>query len=1168
MNEKLPPQGKARTTRYDLVELARVWNEVRVAPPMPPDHYPGLQRGPGEAPIKRLRVALLDPHIGLGMQLRWNIALEALRRNTAATGAAMNGWDATYIDCSLPDGFHRLGSSSHDEATARAFQAKATAKTSLEGLCAILNGTFGEHYRKVALRHRMTPALFQIPYHGAEAVEEFDHLLHSGEESRYCRANRTLLPLTKQFFPNAERSETERKIIARLSCPNGGRPIQCITAPGAQTAVEALALHLAESLPAALQQCQGPRRDIFLVPCGRWVKPYATRGMEYLVRNLVNMLDQAGEQDASPDMPEEQLRRQIDWLRNSLGQRPVILIFVGNDAFTGPLVRLQEAIVDAPLAGLLSHLSRPALGGPELAYEARHFEWSYFLVVGTAEMCGLGEYKQETLPLPAILRTDYLHVLHESAFQHAEEIYQGMVGRKEVASEAESCLFEQIRRLEVAAARRKERSAKSSLGLLVQYRLPDLAAHFFDALYTAQRPTTQALVLLTAFAIGGIRRTTLVRCLALWGDVFPGAHLDPFPASTEQWAAFFDEWLECFAPVISSGPDEKWQQIDSLEHPFEYPDATALAPAAEQTAGWQESIDFLIVDVRNAIVTHVQEHHWELAEGIHRILAEEALRQHLIALRHTQPADRLTIRTYRRGLQALYHGLASLPPDFDVHSDSAEKGRALVASRRLPVKHMRRFRYLYCGLFSSLLRDPGVPNGGALWGAEAIALEVATFADDLLFQRLGEGDVAPPRLGGRAGEPVESMCQAHYSTLAIAGARLGPQAGLDQLRVRLAPFVRRQCTLNEGSCTPVEIGTLQMALIQSGPEHPDTGRAFRSVARRLRIDLRDFDAELWGSPAMAQQRRFPTAADFHKLIARHAAKGSRMAAQPRASFCSILLFYGIWRFDLAQAHLLHGHEGSDRARNAIAGLLKCVAALAAARHVMWDSFGDGHFQLPYLAAEGLQTLCSVGMEIVRLARTAWPGPGPRPVEAAELVAAVNACVRRTLDDYAQMLHGFEGERTHMLVLEARYARIASDVASHLAQARRAGYGATPRRNDELRCTVAMNFIAEVDARLLTFFATDALQMRLQSERCSTLRLRAANLLREADSASVAAERARALHGARTAGELAWLGVRQMRNLLERLKQDAGGACVGREAQWAHTVQHHEAALVGLRRRLQ
>ncbi|MFL6630767.1 MAG: hypothetical protein ACJ8HJ_00450 [Massilia sp.] len=1149
------------TRSYAKGRIDTIWRELTEARRQgvlaEPDGFPGLDRGRANKPIKRIRKALLDDHLGLGMQLRWCLALEALRGKAVASGvrACLDAREAVCKDCGWPRIFNQLGAGPGREPVTFAHRVhdKTTSNANVNMLCQRLNDVYQGNYQQVSKGHRMTPELFRTPCFGLDATDEFNHLLRTGEVSRHSKTNRQLLHGERRYFPSRPRDAIERQLIARLKHENGSRPIQCISAEGAPTAVEAFALHLAATLPAAVKHARAPRRDILLAPCGRWVHPATDRGMEYLVQTLSDMLFHDQVSTTPTDMSEEQLQQKINLLRDELGRRPVIIIFVGHDAIAGPLARLQEAVVDAPLVTLLAHLSRPALGTQDDPYDPRHFAWTYFLVIGTADIPALGEYQQPALMLHPIGLENFGHVIKDTGFEHVDELCRAMQHRTEAPTEAVICLFEQLRRLEEIRAKRGEQVDVRTFASLTRSRnLTELSQNFLRVLNDPQRRLEQAAVLLTAFAIGGIKRATLIRCFMLWDSVFPNLALKATPRSIEKWTQFFDAWLTCFSPLIKSGTDERWGEIDPQQHPFEYAGTLVLNMTCDRKEWWEESIDFSIADVRNAIVQNTD---WRLAEGIHRIVAEEALRQHTMVLRHTFRANRLLMRSHRRGLQALYHGLSSLPHHIDAQSHDENIDPALHFNVSLPAQHLARFKYLYYGLLPALLRDDTAGHFGTAWGAEAVKLEIALFADALFFH--DGGDVQ------RALSP--SMRARHHEEMAIAAVRMGPHAGWSDVQARLAGY-----TKEEEDATLVDKVLLQMNLIERGPDDDETRAQFNALARKLDASVTPFDEQLWQTEGGAEAA-FPTVELFEQLVTRQVSHFLAAAPPHKSDISTLLFIYGMMGADSEESRP-HDRPPKGAIKASASHLLKCFAAMVTASELMWDGYGEDNCPLPYLAAEGLRTLCRVGLEILRVLQKNNANVFlDNAKQVDDLVDTVTARVRRTLDEYAQVFSTNESERTHMLILEARFARIAylrdpawrkcSNSLDILTSAYQADW---PAASESRRYEVALTFLREAEASLLNFQASDALRIRLLSERCSTLRYLAMNLVRHARAEPDLPGAADMCERAKMACQLGLLDVRQLKNIIARLAQSRTvWLTSGAKAKWSNTADSHEAALLRL-----
>lgn len=487
----------------------------------------------------------------------------------------------------------------------------------------------------------------------------------------------------RTYFESDKRQEMEELLVSRLSQKNGGRSVQCIVAPGAPTGLEALAVRLSEKLPELLATSldsadehlgNPPARNIFVIPCGRWIAPVAFRGMKYLVHNFLALLRDETPAVVAPEMSETQLHAGITEIRRALAHRSLIAVFVGLDSTPEVLPNLRRAVSDSLLAEFLAYLSQPTQPDQENIndpIDVRFFDWSYFLVLGTTELGTLREFQQPALRLDALSVKDLPTVLRESDFKHTADACAVIPDLLWAPTESDLAVFEQIRRLEDEVKERptNQHSASNSGDF---EGFDALVGRLADLLLESSHDTLNLGVLsLLAFSISGMRPATLMRCLSLFESEQAKARTEKdadisndggpsLPQSFGDWSKFFDTLLETFFPIIRLGPDEKWTDLDPHGHPFEYPNNELLSLDTSELGWWTESIDFLHADVQERLGTALLERCPTLALRIHSIIQEEAYRQHTLILRHTVKSSRTTLRSYRRGLESLYHGLVCL----------------------------------------------------------------------------------------------------------------------------------------------------------------------------------------------------------------------------------------------------------------------------------------------------------------------------------------------------------------------------------------------------------------------------------------------------------------------------------------------------------------------------
>jgi hypothetical protein len=1152
------------TSRYDRTLIAALWmdllSERRAKTLAKGDVCPGLVNHRFD--IRRQRRSLYEESIGLGMQLRFNLALELL--DSLGTDEEAK---TLRENLGLTREFHQLGTP--PSACTLHFFEHVEAQAVIINLCSLLDQKFRPAYEWLGPSYSLTPAIFTTPFHGDEAIEDFIHLLTIGERHRTGTGHLSLMQDNHRFV-EAGREDFEDKLFQQLMHKNGGRPIQCITAPGAPTGLKALARHLALTFPAKLnlttEYDPGRRaRDIYVIPCARWIRPATSRGLEYLVHHVAALLAGNPTGGRMPDMSEAELEQGIGTIRAALAERPTILIFVGFEAVTGPLSNLQHAIIDAPLVELLSHLSRPLLGKSDAPYEVGNFEWTYFLVLGLSPLDSLVEYQQGVLPLPLLENKDLVDVLEESGHTCVKEIRSCLDTLVTHISEAEVSLFEQIRLIEQA----RGLPAAEPFEDMVRYGLQKLTERFIDLLDSPRHRLAQAMVLLIALSITGMRRITLMRCLLLWQKAFPDFRCDPAleeaPQTTESWANLFDTWLPAFSPLLRAGPGQPWRELDPREHPFEYPDSVSFNLASESSEWWKESIDFIHTDIKHKIAEYLATSKYAaLAIGIHDIIGQEALRQHTLVLRHTPPADLLTKRSYRRGLLALYHGLVALPLAFavgkDFHFPELTGLPHQVAST--PAEW---FQFLYCGLFHRLLGDKSSDRMSYEWGADAIRLEVVLFAQDKFLDVL-HMDSDLKLLISR------EMLNRHFADMAMACVRVGNNERWTQIRGWLKEHVEGMERDRQAFSSIAEQVLLHMEMVTEGPFSYDSAGACTELLQKFGISARTFHHPPWlGKSGLAE---LPSVAEFSIQVEIIVERMANVPQEQLQHVVSLLFLFGLMHNELCESKI--GPSEFSAAR-----LLGYLLPMIAARRAWGRSFHANSFEAaPYLMADGLRTLARLGLEILRKTQMLLQKRGrdsSAPIGAEELLVYLTTEVRDCLDEYTRDYYFHESERTHMLILESRFARTAYRLqcVQEYVQSKSSiiidsvwVLDATGQL-DINRHKVALDFLTKADQCLLRFHPSHSLRLRLLSERSSALRgLAYLQLKRVAGSSLVESEIQKIKHVARRLANLAALEVEQMEGISSELvKTRKAWINPQGSSKWTGIVAHHRKATADLLQQL-
>jgi hypothetical protein len=1043
------------------------------------------------------------------MQCRWNLIFATLKdyyETHCDKKEVFSNPESLVTNLSnsagFPSWFKQLGNvggkkdDTHDKKLGRAqtVHSLSDSDEALEEACEWLNAYFGSHYRRVSSRHRMTPDILRKKHVGEDAVDEFLTLITTGVTSIVKNTEHALMLQKRAYFPSTERDEMEALLVSRLAKRNGGKSIQCIVAPGAPTGLEALAVRLSEQLPEKLtiahesspsETQKPPARSFFVIPCGRWIPPVAFRGMEYLVYNILSLLRDEKPAASPPEMSETELHAGIDEIRATLGHRSLILIFVGLEAVSGPLPNLRRAVADSPLAELLTYLSQPTQGKLEDPHDVNFFDWTYFVVLGTTAVEALEEYQQLPLELAPLDNKHIPAVLREVEFRHADEASTAIPKLLWNPTESGLSVFEQMRRIEKGVAAKPGGSQTASslahfegLGAIVGKLVEAILDDAFDAV-------SRVVILLVAFSITGMRRATLIRCLALWevDETQAGPQtLDNFPKRLAEWNLLFEQLLDDFSPLIRLGPDENWTELDPHRHPFEYPDDDLFGLATNQDGWWTDSIDFLYSDVQEHLNAAVCSHSPRLAFKIHNILHQEAYRQHTLVLRHTFKTSRTTLRSYRRGLESLYHGLVSLPL-LAVEESTTEQVNDAVD----------RFFFLYLGLFDLILGPKSHESSRTEWGADLIKFEIGMYVQSTIFSLFSELTV-PTELARdtqpmdiRGGNLLSSRDIArHYIALGATCFRIGPNNSWDDVRPLLARFDRMT-----GGKSVAQLILLQIDGLSFGPVHAKSSGRCSTLLHEYGIDTRSFDFE--SDDGERASHATPSISELDEKVNHTISAAHYKSDEERADVISLLMLFGIFRSAAAES------KRPDKLQ--VTQLLGyAVPFLAALGLLERLPGGKSVARPPYLAAEGVRMFARLGLEILRIQQK------PNTIQSTEADALTNDLtgrVRSALDYYTQQFHENENERAHMLILESQFARVAYRSSRRYSNYVHVPSSSNPSRktattlisSDMRRHQLALDFLSEAEASLLRTHPSDSLNIRFLIERCCVLRGLSRSLLR-------------------------------------------------------------------------
>jgi hypothetical protein len=312
-----------------------------------------------------------------------------------------------------------------------------------------------------------------------------------------------------------------------------------------------------------------------------------------------------------------------------------------------------------------------------------------------------------------------------------------------------------------------------------------------------------------------------------------------------------------------------------------------------------------------------------------------------------------------------------------------------------------------------------------------------------------------------------------------------------------------------------------------------------------------------------------------RVVARYVEKLCELSRHKRSDAAILFFFAGMLREDSAKSQVSNVSRSAESLFYKINQLLKSCAALMVAPEVMLDGYRADNFPLPYLAAEGMRAICRVGLEIVRvLQKRKHPIHLDGKKEADVLTMEITSTVRNCLDEHTRMFYTDASERTQMLILESRFARLAyykGDSWPVPAHSERVlvepNAFETLDTLNAMRYEFAFNFLNEAETCIANNSTSDAVRLRFLSERCSSLRYLSESLSRvELKNQN---DRTGYLERALVLCRLALLDVRQLRNLIGRLTQSKSVLLThAREARWSSPEDYHDKRLRDLKDQLE
>lgn len=1085
--------------------------------------------------LRRIGSTIFDPEIGLGVQLRWNIALSLLAKTSTDPGF------------SLPRAFPQLGTLDDSSGSAeRKMAAIANDREKIDALCTVLSRTNQEAYSRNLRQKMIDHRDFLVPIHGPRAVFAFRRFLSKGISP--ISSSGELVPEHKLTLWT-QREEALDRIYEYLGLndtqesPSVETPsalgtwqpiinVQMDGSPFDQCAV-------AHKIMGKLESIRHQERPILLLPCSRLVAEHDFRGVDFIVHNIHAFLHQRQLSWTPPSYSPQAIPEKILEIRSALAKQPAIIVFVGYQPMWGPSASLRRLILDEPLVPLLSHILHPLVGLPDQPTEVSNLLATKFVVLSEGPMDVLNAYIGQEIEFPASIRPHhYADMLKKNApiYADSEQLRESLDRMAVHPNEAVVMGYLQLIHVERAA----EHEFHRSMADLARYDNADVLEALVVTVKQFAQPLDFLVLTIIACARTGMRRDTLVRCLLMWDEAVRstgdgGNHQLPRRSEicgvTEEW---FDDFLDRFEFIVAGGIDEQLPEVFPGTHPYEYPEGVNPLRGASlhfiDSPPCATSIDFRYGQIRDSFIHYIGTHasRWE-RPLIHEILCSEALRQQLIVTRHTPLPRKLALRSYRRLLEAIFHGFHSLPAVDDLEASKAWPH--LPERTVLPVDAIERFRFLYCTLIMDTLEDGAAYRLSRDWAADALKADLLVLAHNAfkVTESMGVATLAEApewHRDERMAGLFRGLARQHYEAAAVA-ANL-----LDDLQ--MWPAIEngaRACDI-QGSW--LEFGVLERAQIDlAAAKLGPTGQVQKmcvKVLESLGLDISMFDSSPWNMAVPGSPPLLPAVLEnYFTYVARAILRkcGPDLERLRAVSACLVRL---------AELHYqtIEYEKGHARWQESMTAVGMLSVAWQLQDHRSQASDGGVKYSL---SPSGFRVLARALLECVRYLQTPKHNE-KKPPGGLDLSRYLARYARKTLDVYALRYSLFAPDAVSMLILESRYARTV---------------GALNADDVVARHRVALEFLQRAEKRMGDFELRPRLQTRLLIERCATLRgLAAAWRMRSSPSDTLA----------RLYLGLALLDVQQLNNLVqsvfgrgtERVEKRIGDF-------WRRTVERQRALTI-------
>lgn len=411
-------------------------------------------------------------------------------------------------------------------------------------------------------------------------------------------------------------------------------------------------------------------------------------------------------------------------VRRALAKHPCILVFDGYSAMGESLSALRSMLVGDPLSTVLPHLMEEWGGAPDFDDPCRftgndncQLNSARILVIADRDTPEFAIYNPVTLPNGSNLRTIPNSIAGELFHSATRDQIRGSRTPSTAASfaqltevaadrlqhangEQEWTLIETQWRLQQPAPMLAELESDIGAGLPKHARFlsgdPTITVtNFLDGL--KGRPLALLILRFVALSPNGLRLVTLWHLLKQWCEARDGlTGIEAVPRLSR-----LREYARRLQPLLVEVVDDPVEGLDDVSHEWTYLDAGDYTKVERSTA--LRLLDIRTRNLRELIVGHLARgaEPVKIAARMHRLLAEEALRQNTVSSRHRRSNEPLQIAALQRTCQLLFHGFSSLQAG-PLHVDDSLRPVA----RTLPGDPRKIYIRLYSIFYRQLLEAP------------------------------------------------------------------------------------------------------------------------------------------------------------------------------------------------------------------------------------------------------------------------------------------------------------------------------------------------------------------------------------------------------------------------------------------------------------------------------